>query len=41
MAAKRIAFDQEAGELRQYDLSTPGEHPELPYDPLSFELDEG
>ena len=35
-----IAFDQDAGELRRYDLSAPGEHPELPYDPLSFELDE-
>jgi hypothetical protein len=35
-----IAFDQETGELRSYDLSTPGQHPDLPYDPLAFQLDE-
>jgi hypothetical protein len=35
-----IAFDQERGELRRYDLSTPGEHPELPYDPLVYDLSE-
>jgi hypothetical protein len=33
-----IAFDQEAGELRRYDLAKPGEHPDLPYDPLTYEL---
>jgi hypothetical protein len=32
-----IAFDQEAGELRRYALSRPGEHPELPYDPLTYD----
>jgi hypothetical protein len=34
-----IAFDQEAGELRSYDLSRPGEHPDLPYDPLTYDLE--
>jgi hypothetical protein len=33
-----IAFDQDSGSLRRYDLSKPGEHPELPYDPLSYDL---
>jgi hypothetical protein len=33
-----IAFDQEAGELRSYDLARPGEHPDLPYDPLTYDL---
>ena len=32
-----IAFDQNRGEMRTYDLSTPGEHPELPYDPLTYD----
>ena len=32
-----IAFDQNRGEMCSYDLSTPGEHPELPYDPLSYD----
>src|ERR1700759_3468979 len=32
-----IAFDKEAGELRSYDLAQPGEHPELPYDPLGYD----
>lgn len=32
-----IAFDHDRGEMRTYDLSTPGEHPELPYDPLSYD----
>ena len=32
-----IAFDQEAGELRSYDLAVPGGHHELPYDPLSYD----
>ncbi len=32
-----IAFDQQRGEMRTYDLSTPGEHPELPYDPLTYD----
>ena len=33
---RAIAFDQEAGALRQYDLTKPGEHPELPYDPVAY-----
>jgi hypothetical protein len=32
-----IAFDQSTGEMRSYDLATPGEHPELPYDPLTYD----
>ncbi len=32
-----IAFDPASGELRSYDLSQPGEHAELPYDPLSYD----
>jgi hypothetical protein len=32
-----IAFDQNLGEMRTYDLSTPAEHPELPYDPLTYD----
>lgn len=32
-----VAFDQERGEMRSYDLATPGEHPELPYDPTEYD----
>jgi hypothetical protein len=32
-----IAFDQNLGKMRSYDLSTPGVHPELPYDPLTYD----
>jgi len=32
-----IAFDQDRGQMRAYDLSEPGEHPELPYDPLTYD----
>jgi hypothetical protein len=32
-----IAFDHNVGEMRTYDLSTPDEHPELPYDPLTYD----
>jgi hypothetical protein len=32
-----VAFDQSRGKMRVYDLSTPGEHPELPYDPLTYD----
>jgi hypothetical protein len=35
--SRAVAFDQEAGRLRSYDLSEPGEHPELPYDPLEYD----
>jgi hypothetical protein len=32
-----VAFDPEAGTLRTYALSTPGEHPDLPYDATSYD----
>jgi hypothetical protein len=34
---RAVAFDQESGEIRSYDLATPGEHPDLPYDPFSYD----
>lgn len=37
-ALKRaVAFDQQLGEIRSYDLTAPGEHPDLPYDPFSYD----
>ena len=36
-----VAFDQERGELRSYDLARPGEHPDLPYDPTEYDPAEG
>jgi hypothetical protein len=35
-----VAFDQSASRLRSYDLAEAGEHPELPYDPLSYDPSE-
>ena len=35
-----IAFDHDSGELRSYDLSETGAHPELPYDPLRYDPSE-
>ena len=35
-----IAFDQDLGEIHAYDLSRPGEHPELPYDPVAYDPNE-
>ncbi len=32
-----LAFDQNRGQMRTYDLSEPGGHPELPYDPLTYD----
>jgi hypothetical protein len=32
-----VAFDQEEGRMRTYDLSSPGEHPDLPYDPVAYD----
>lgn len=32
-----VAFDGEAGEMRTYDLAAPGEHPDLPYDVLTYD----
>ena len=33
---RAVAFDEESGAVRAYDLSTPGEHPDLPYDPFNY-----
>ena len=32
-----VAFDQEGGEMRSYDLAQPGGHPDLPYDPATYD----
>ena len=32
-----VAFDEVAGEIRTYDLASPGEHPDLPYDPFTYD----
>jgi hypothetical protein len=32
-----VAFDQGEGRMRTYDLSAPGEHPDLPYDPMNYD----
>jgi hypothetical protein len=34
---RAVAFDQAQGRMRTYDLSRPGEHPDLPYDPLAYD----
>ncbi len=34
---RAVAFDQAQGRMRTYDLSDPGEHPDLPYDPLVYD----
>jgi hypothetical protein len=34
---RAVAFDHERGEMRSYDLSAPGEHPDLPYEPLAYD----
>jgi hypothetical protein len=34
---RAVAFDESAGALRTYDLGTPGEHADLPYDPFSYD----
>jgi hypothetical protein len=34
---RAVAFDQAEGRLRTYDLSYPGEHPDLPYDPMAYD----
>jgi hypothetical protein len=34
---RAVAFDQDSGVLRTYELSRPGEHPELPYDARSYD----
>ena len=32
-----LAFDEASGQIRTYDLAQPGEHPDLPYDPFSYD----
>ncbi|RKQ91873.1 hypothetical protein C8N24_1706 [Solirubrobacter pauli] len=34
---RAVAFDEASGQLRSYDLSAPGEHPDLPYDPFTYD----
>jgi hypothetical protein len=34
---RAVAFDQVQGRMRSYDLSEPGVHPDLPYDPLAYD----
>jgi hypothetical protein len=34
---RAVAFDEESGAMRSYDLGKPGEHPDLPYDPFSYD----
>jgi hypothetical protein len=34
---RAVAFDEDTGVLRSYDLATPGEHPDLPYDPFTYD----
>lgn len=34
---RAVAFDQSEGRMRTYDLSEPGTHPDLPFDPLSYD----
>ena len=34
---RAVAFDETSGELRTYDLSAPGEHDDLPYDPFTYD----
>lgn len=34
---RAVAFDQTEGRIRTYELSNPGEHPDLPYDALAYD----
>jgi hypothetical protein len=34
---RAVAFDGIAGHMRTYDLASPGEHPDLPYDALAYD----
>lgn len=34
---RAVAFDERSGTVRSYDLATVGEHPDLPYDPFSYD----
>ena len=32
-----VAFDESTGTIRSYDLANVGEHPDLPYDPFTYD----
>jgi hypothetical protein len=34
---RAVAFDSVQGRIRSYKLSEPGEHPDLPYDPATYD----
>ena len=34
---RAVAFDEATGAVRTYDLNSPGEHPDLPYDPFNYD----
>ena len=34
---RAMAFDAVQGRIRSYKLSEPGEHPDLPYDPVNYD----
>ena len=34
---RAVAFDAVQGRIRSYKLSEPGEHPDLPYDPVTYD----
>jgi hypothetical protein len=34
---RAVAFDEQSGELRSYDLANAGEHPDLPYDACAYD----
>ncbi len=34
---RAVAFDEASGAVRTYDLNSPGEHPDLPYDPFNYD----
>ncbi len=34
---RAVAFDEAQGRMRTYDLSRPGQYPDLPYDPLAYD----
>ena len=34
---RAVAFDEASGAVRAYDLNSPGEHPDLPYDPFNYD----
>lgn len=38
---RAVAFDEAQGRVRSYELANPGEHPDLPYDPLAYDPQAG